>query len=78
MQTQLQLGKYIHVCINETHSSKSARFNPYFGWIVLLIIIPTKVGIKSGIFARECVSFMHAYMDVPTYPAGVVFAWSTR
>ena len=36
------------------------------GWIVLLMIIPAKVGIKSCRFARECVSFMHTYMDVPT------------
>ena len=64
MQTQLQLGRHIHVGINETHSSKSTRFNPYFGWIVLLMIIIAKVGIKSCRFARVC--FIYAYMDVPT------------
>ena len=64
MQTQLQLGRYIHVCINETHSLANlrTRFNPYFGWIVQLMITPAKVGIKSCRFGRECVSFM----DVPT------------
>ena len=32
MQTQFQLGSYIHECTNETHfSSKSTRLNPYFG-----------------------------------------------
>ena len=65
MQTQPHLGKYIHVCINETHSNKSTRFNPYFGWIVLLMIIPAKVGIKSCRFARERVSFMYTWMYVP-------------
>ena len=67
MQTQLQRGRYIHVCINETHSSKSTRFNPYFGWIVLLMIISAKVGIKSCRFARECVSFMHTWMYLPRW-----------
>ena len=29
---QFQLSSYIHACINETQfSSKSTRFNPYFG-----------------------------------------------
>ena len=28
--------------------------------------LPAKVRIKSYRFARECVSFMHSYMDVPT------------
>ena len=32
------------------------------GWIVLLIIIPAKVGIKFCRFARVC--FIYAYMDV--------------
>ena len=44
MRTQFQLGS-LHPCTNETHSKE--RFNPYFGWFVLLIIIPAKVGIKS-------------------------------
>ena len=44
--------------------SKSTRFNPYFG---------SKVGIKSCRFAIECVSFVHAWMYVTSYPAGIVF-----
>ena len=31
IKTQFQLDRYIHACTNETHSSKSTRFNPYFG-----------------------------------------------
>ena len=33
MQTQFQLGSYIHACTNETHSlaNLAIRFNPYFG-----------------------------------------------
>ena len=59
MKAQLPLGRYIHLCLNETPSlySKSTRLNPYFNWIVLLIIIPAKKGIKSCKFARECVLF---------------------
>ena len=41
--------------------SKSTRFNPYIGWLVLHIIMPVKVGIKSCRFARIC-----AYMDINT------------
>ena len=48
--------------VRSTLSSKSTRFNPYFGRFVLLIIIPTKVGIKSCRFAREYATCM----DVPT------------
>ena len=32
----------------------------------MLTIMPAKVGIKTCRFARECVSFVHAYPDVPT------------
>ena len=35
MQTQFQLGSYIHACTTETFSRKSIRFNPYFGLFVL-------------------------------------------
>ena len=31
IETWFQLGRYIHAYTNETHSSKSTRFNPYFG-----------------------------------------------
>ena len=66
MQTQPQLGRYVHVCINETHSLANLQdLTPaYFGWIVLFMIIPAKVGIKSCRFARVC--FIYANMDVPT------------
>ena len=64
MQSQFQLGRYIHACTNETHSLAN-----------LQDLIPTlaaianyrqhklaKVGIKCYGFARECVSFVHAWM----------------
>ena len=38
-------------------SSKSTRFNPYFGSHNYKRRKPAKVGIKSCRFARECVSF---------------------
>ena len=48
MQTQFQLCSNIHANTNETHSlSMSTRLNPYFGWFVLLILMPAKVGITS-------------------------------
>ena len=51
MQTQLQLGRYIHVCINETHSLAN-----------LQDLIPTLAGIiirrtiqpLYGAFYQEC------------------------
>ena len=59
MQTQFQLGRYIHACTNGTHSRN------------LQDVIPTLAGIirsriKSCRFARECVSFVAIFMDVPT------------
>ena len=66
MKTQFQLGSYIHGCTNEhAFSSKSTRFNLYFGWFVLPMIIAAKVRTKSCRFARECV-FICAPMDVTT------------
>ena len=51
IQTQFQLDSYIHAHTNETYSV--ANLQNYFGWSMLYIIMPTKVGIKS---ARENVS----------------------
>ena len=48
-----------------TFSSKSTRFNPNFV-LPSYIITPAEVGIRSCTFARECVSFVHAWMSVPT------------
>ena len=57
-----------------TFSSTSTRFNPYFGWIPLLIyiIMPAKVRIKSCRCVRECVSFVHGRSCL-SYPATIVF-----
>ena len=59
---------WVYPCMHKwnTLSSTCTRFNPYFGWFVLLITMPAKVGIKSCRLARECVSFVHAWMYVPT------------
>ena len=58
MQTQFRLGSYIHACTKETISLAN-----------LQALIPTlaglfayNVGIKSCRFAREIVSFVHAWM----------------
>ena len=69
MQTQLQLGRYIHVGINETHSLANLQdlIPTLAGWIVLLMIISAKVGIKSCRFGRECVSFMPTWMYLPNW-----------
>ena len=64
MQTQFQLGRYIHACANEMHASKSTRFNPYFGRYIYKQHKPAKIGIKSCRFARVC--FICACTDVPT------------
>ena len=61
MQTQLQLGRYIHVCINETYSLANLQdlIPTLAGSYDYKQHNPAKVGIKSCRFARECVSFMH-------------------
>ena len=56
MQTQVQLGSYIHACTNEVHS---LRFNPYFGSNNYR---QHKLAIKSCKFVRECVLYVHAWM----------------
>ena len=66
MKTQFQLGSYMHGCTNEhTFSNKSTRFNPYFDSYKYREHKLAKVGIKSYIFARECV-FIFASMVVTT------------
>ena len=51
----------MHAQVN-SFSSKHTRFDPYFGWILLPIIIAAKVGVKSCRLAGECTSFVHAWM----------------
>ena len=51
----------MHAQMEKILFSKFTRLNPYFGWFVLPIFIPAKVGIKFCRFARECVSFVHAW-----------------
>ena len=52
------------------------RFNPYFGSNNYRQNKLAKIGIKSCRFALECVSFVHAWMSVTSYPARIVFAWT--
>ena len=64
MQTQLQLGRHIHVCINETRSLANLQglIPTLAGKFVLPIIIAAKVGIKSCKYATEYVSFVNVWM----------------
>ena len=55
-------------------SSKSTKFNPYFSWHNYRQHKLAKVGIRSCRFAKEYVLFVHAYVDICNYPAGIVFA----
>ena len=69
MQTQFQLSSYIYAFANTTDSlSYLLDLIPTLTAIINIRIHiykrhkPAKVGIKSCRFARECVSFMHAWM----------------
>ena len=58
------LANYIHTCTNETHS---VAYLPDLiptlaSKCVLPKFIAAKVGIKSGRYATECVSFVHVWM----------------
>ena len=64
MKTKFQFGSYIQAYRNE-HTYTLAnlpRFTPYFGSNNYRQHRPAKVGIKSCRSARECVSFVHAWM----------------
>ena len=73
MQTKFQLGNYTHTCTNdnETHSvANILRFNPYFGWFVLLyVIMSAKVGIKSCRFAGIVLLYLHVLTQIVAYAA---------
>ena len=63
------LTHLVHPCMHKnTFSSKSTRFNAYFGSCSYIYKQhnPAKVGIKSCRLARECVSFVHAWMYLRT------------
>ena len=59
-------SSYIHTCTNETHSV--ANLQDLIPTLAAIIIGNTnllaKVGIKSCIFATECVSFVHVWMQL--------------
>ena len=69
MQTQLQLGRYVHVCINETHSLANLQD------LIPTLVIPAEVGIKSCRFARECASFMHTWTYLPSWSCVCMISW---
>ena len=60
------MASYIHACTNETRSI--ANLQDSFPTLAAIIIGNTyklaKVGIKSCRFAIECVSFVHAWMQL--------------
>ena len=69
MQTQFQVGSYIHACTNEAHSLTNLE-----DLIPTLAGIstdkehkPAKVGIESYRLTRECVSFVYAWMYLPRW-----------
>ena len=56
------VGRYTHACINEAHSLANLQdLIP-----TLAGTITAKVWIKSCRFARECASFIHAWVYLPT------------
>ena len=57
IQTQFQLGSYIHAYTNKT-DSLVANLQGF----ILPIIMPAKVGIKSCRFARKRASFVDAWI----------------
>ena len=69
------VGRYTHTCINEAHSSKSTRFNPYFGRYNYEQHKPAKEGIKSCRFAKECASFIHVWVYLLQYHWIITTSW---
>ena len=63
------LARYIHACTNEIHFLANLKdlVNPYFGRHNYKQHKPAKAEIKSCRFARECVSFVHAWMYLPSW-----------
>ena len=59
MQTQLQLGRYIHVCIDETHSLANLQdLIPTLAGLCCLKLYQPQQGLNL-VDLLECVSFMH-------------------
>ena len=57
-----------HACINEAHSLANLQdlIHTFAGTIVNKQHKPAKVGINSCRFARECASFIHVWVYLPT------------
>ena len=66
MQTQLQLGRYIHVCINETQSPANVQdLIPTLAGIIISSTIQPKWGLNL-VDLLEMVFHLYIYMDAPT------------
>ena len=72
MQTQPPLGRYIHVCLNETHSLANLQdLIPTLAGIIISSTIQPKQGLNLvGLLE----SVFHLSIHGCTYPAKVVFA----
>ena len=60
---------YVHTYMQIKHilmARTSTRFNPYFGSMILHLMLAPKIGVKSCRGARECVSFVHIRMYIAT------------
>ena len=69
MQTQFQLGSYIHAYTNETDSLASLQdLIP----ILSIAFVSYTAKVENCRFGGECISFV--YMHGYNYPAGIVFA----
>ena len=72
MQTQIQLGRYVHVCINETHSLANLQdLIPTLAGIIISSTIQPKEGLNLVDLLE---SVFHLCIHGRTYPAGVAFA----
>ena len=63
MQTQLQLGRYIHVCLNETHCLANLQ-DLILLWLDCAAYNYT---CQSWDYAKEYVSFKHTWMYLPNW-----------
>ena len=63
MQTQFQMSSYIHVCTAETQSLANLQDLICINYRQHKV---AKVEIKSCRFARECIKFLHTWMQLPS------------
>ena len=75
MQIQFQLGNFIHVCTNKTHSLADIQYilNPYFCWFVLLIFC---LGLSNACTICYRICFICACIDVTTHLELCLHEWT--